>query len=134
MVIIFQVDGMKIIKECGNIIERRACFNLWAKIMAALNLLSWGVILLILIVTERAKPQFESFFDRFYKLKIRTSWDPEFVDYLFWLVIAGTIASSLGLILRGWRARRREDTSCCGLFLMGAISVLGLGGVIFFLL
>jgi len=125
---------MKIIKECGNVMERRACFDIWAKIMAGLNLLSWGVILLVLIITERAKPQFESFFDRCYKLKIRTSWDPEFVDYLLWLVIAGIIASTLGLILRGWRSRRRDDPSCFGLFVMGVLSALGLGGVVFFLL
>lgn len=118
----------------NNKTDRRGRRDVWTRLLTLFNVLSWVVIVLILIVTERAKPEFESFFDRFYRLDVRTWWDIEFVKYLFWLAFAGSIMSSVGLILSVARARRREDSSRFGLLLMGMLSVLGLGGVVFFLL
>ena len=114
--------------------ERRGKKDVWTRLLTLFNVLSWVVIVLILIVTERAKPEFESFFDRFYRLDIRTWWDIEFVRYLFWLAFAGSIMSSIGLLLSVTRARRRDDAGRFGLLLMGLFSVLGLGGIVFFLL
>ncbi|MCP4117330.1 MAG: hypothetical protein GY737_18430 [Desulfobacteraceae bacterium] len=118
----------------NNIRDRRGKKDAWTRLLTLFNALSWVVIALILIVTERAKPEFESFFDRVYRLDIRTWWDIEFVRYLFWLAFAGSIMSSIGLMLSVTRARRRDDASRFGLLLMGLFSVLGLGGVVFFLL
>ncbi len=117
-----------------NKIDRRGRRDVWTRLLTIFNVLSWVVIALILILTERAKPEFESFFDRIYRLDIRTWWDIEFVKYLFWLAFAGSIMSSIGLILSVTRGRRQEDTSRFGLLLMGLLSVIGLGGVVFFLL
>jgi len=117
-----------------NKIDRRGRRDVWTRLLTIFNVLSWVVIALILILTERAKPEFESFFDRIYRLDIRTWWDIEFVKYLFWLAFAGSIMSSIGLILSVTRGRRQEDTSRLGLLLMGLLSVIGLGGVVFFLL
>ena len=118
----------------NNTTDRRGRRDLWTRLLTLFNLLSWVIIALILIITERAKPEFESFFDRVYRLDIRTWWDIEFVKYLFWLAFAGSIMSSVGLILSVTRGRRQEDTSRLGLLLMGLLSVVGLGGVVFFLL
>lgn len=118
----------------NNSTDRRGRRDVWTRLLTLFNALSWIVIALILIVTERAKPEFESFFDRFYRLELRTWWDIEFVKCLFWLAFAGSIMSSIGLILSVTRARRQNDTSRFGLLLMGVLSVVGLGGVVFFLL
>ncbi len=120
--------------QLNNRTDRRGKKDVWTRLLAFFNVLSWGIIALILIVTERAKPEFVSFFDKFYELELRTWWDVEFVKYLFWLAFAGSIMSSVGLILSVTRARRQNDTSRLGLLLMGMLSVLGLGGVVFFLL
>jgi hypothetical protein len=117
-----------------NKIDRRGRRDVWTRLLTLFNILSWVIISLILIITERAKPEFESFFDRVYRLDIRTWWDIEFVKYLFWLAFVGSIMSSVGLILSVTRGRRQEDTSRLGLLLMGLLSVVGLGGVVFFLL
>ena len=124
---------MKTVQK-NNFKDRRGRRDVWTRLLTLFNALSWVVIVLILILTERAKPEFESFFDRFYRLDIRTWWDIEFVRYLFWLAFAGSIMSSVGLMLSVTRGRRRDDASRSGLMLMGLFSVLGLGGIVFFLL
>lgn len=69
------------------------------------------MMVLIFVVAERAKPQFESYFDRAYRLNIRNCWDVEFVYSLLWITMIGVLVSTTGLILSIFRARRREDSS-----------------------
>lgn len=115
-------------------IERRCGVDIWVKTLRFFNVSAWVLIGAVLIVFERARPQFESFFDRFYKLKLRTNWDIRFVDYLLWLVIAGIIISASGLLLSRIRARRKDDCKSVGLMSMGIISLGFLIGVELFLL
>ncbi len=112
--------------------ERRSSKDIWAKTMAFFNLLAWVMIAFILIVTERAKPQFESFFDRAYQLKLRTYWDMAFVDYLLYLTIIGLIISTSGLCLSLVRARRESDKIPVALLIMGSVSIAGIVGIFFF--
>ena len=58
---------------------------------------------------HRAQPEFETFFDKFYRLDLRTSWDMTFVQYLVATIIIGSIVSILGLGLSRFRARRETD-------------------------
>ena len=125
---------MKRSENFHNIKDRRGGVDFLARVLAVFNVLAWVVVVLILVVAERAKPQFESFFDRFYNLDVRTSWDLEFVQYLLWITMAGIVAGSLGLILGVVRARRRTDSSRFGLVIMGLLSLAGICGIVFFLL
>ena len=121
-------------KNSGNIGERRCKIDIWVKMLNLFNFLSWALIAVIFIVFERARPQFVSFFDRFYKLKLRVDWDIKFVDYLLWLVVVCIIISVLGLLLSFARARRKEDYNIYGLVFMGLLSLGFLVGVEVFLL
>jgi hypothetical protein len=62
-----------------------------------------------LLVFHRAQPEFETFFDKFYRLDLRTSWDMAFVQYLVATILLGSIVSILGLGLSRFRARRQTD-------------------------
>ncbi len=115
-------------------IERRCKIDIWVKTLNLVNFLAWILIVVILVVFERARPQFESFFDRFYKLKLRVNWDMKFIDYLIWLVAVCIIISISGLLLGLARARREEDCSTVGLLIMGLISLGFLIGVELFVL
>ncbi len=120
--------------QCShNIKDRRGGRDFLARVLAVFNVLAWAVVVLILVVAERAKPQFESFFDRYYHLDVRTDWDFTFVQYLLWITLAGIVVSSLGLILGVFRARRRTDPSRFGLVVMGLISLAGICGIVFLL-
>ena len=89
--------------------DRRKTKDFWARLLVKLNLISWGILILILFVFHRAQPEFESFFDRFYQLSLRTSWDVEYLYYLMIIVIAGVLVSIFGLVLGVFRGRRSKD-------------------------
>ncbi len=62
-----------------------------------------------MLVFHRAQPEFETFFDRFYQLDLRTAWDLRFLQYLLYLIFSGLAISILGVILAQFRARRKND-------------------------
>jgi len=70
---------------------------------------AWGGLFVSLLVFHRSQPEFETFFDKFYRLDLRTSWDMTFVQYLVATIILGAIVSILGLGLSRFRARRETD-------------------------
>ncbi|MEA1969079.1 MAG: hypothetical protein U9N77_12780 [Thermodesulfobacteriota bacterium] len=114
--------------------ERRCHQDIWTKVLFFFNYCVWILIVGILIVIEMARPQFETFFDRFYKLNLRTSWDTEVFIYLYYLVITGLIISTAGFVLTLGRARRKSDGNCISLLIMWLISITGLAVIKLFLL
>lgn len=116
----------------GNGADRRKRTDIWARLLTGFNAASWVIILAILIVTERAKPEFESFFDRFYRLDIRTTWDMAYVEYLLYLAVGGAGFSVVGLLLSMVRARRRTDRKRLSLLIAGIVSVVGIVCVLIF--
>lgn len=62
-----------------------------------------------LLIFHKAKPEFETFFDKFYGLSLRTTWDMKFVQYLIFTILLGLVVSILGLGLSRFRARRKTD-------------------------
>jgi hypothetical protein len=90
-------------------VERRQTTDLWAKLLFYLNIFAWIILVCMLFVFHRAQPEFESFFDRFYKLDLRTTWDIRYLNYLIYTVITGIIISLSGLVLGIFRGRRQND-------------------------
>lgn len=58
---------------------------------------------------HKAQPEFETVFDRFYQLDLRTNWDMQFVYYLTYAIVLGLACSLIGLGLSLFRARRETD-------------------------
>lgn len=105
----------------------------WSKLLAYFNWLAWIIVLLVLVTTECAKPQFETFFDRFYGLNLRTNWDLDFLKYLIVVSILGIIMSLLGGILNLARARRRNDFGILHISVMGIVSLIALIWAIYYI-
>ena len=89
--------------------ERRASKDVWAHLFIWLTYLVWAVLLVCLLVFHKAQPEFETFFDRFYQLNLRTYWDREFIRYLVYTAAFGLAVSLAGGFLALFRARRRTD-------------------------
>ncbi len=90
-------------------LERRQTKDFWAKFLFFLNIVAWIVLISLILVFHRAQPEFESFFDRFYKLDLRTTWDKTYLHYLIYTIITGMIISLSGLVLCMYRGRRQND-------------------------
>jgi hypothetical protein len=104
-------------------VDRRRQTDFWAGLLFKLNILSWALLLWILLVFHRAQPEFETLFDRFYHLSLRTSWDIQYLYYLTILAGSGIVISLFGLVLGFYRGRRRDDHKKA-LLMTGLISAI----------
>lgn len=89
--------------------ERRKKKDFGARLVIWTVFLAWGVLFVSLLVFHRAQPEFETFFDRFYQLTLRTHWDMKFAQYVVHTIILGLVVSGVGLGLSLVRARRKTD-------------------------
>jgi len=104
-------------------LDRRKTTDFWAKLLFYLNILAWILLIVILLIFHRAQPEFETLFDRFYQLKLRTNWDIQYLYYLIYMVIFGIFISIVGLLLGIFRGRRENDHKKA-LIITGIISMI----------
>lgn len=104
--------------------ERRKTKDFWASLLFYLNITAWVLLVGILLLFHQAQPEFESFFDRFYHLKVRTDWDLTYLNYLVYIVSAGIVISICGLVLGRFRGRRNSDHHKAALITIGVMSLL----------
>ena len=112
--------------------NRRKKKDIWSRIMVYTNFASWGLLISILLVFHRAQPEFETLFDRFYQLSLRTHWDSDYLYCLLILNTFGIILSLAGLILGAFRARRKED-HFRALVVTGITSMVLISAVLFWI-
>lgn len=91
-----------------------------------LSVSGWLVLLAALLVLAEAKPPVETFFERWYDLRLRNSWNLELARYIFYLMLLGLGTSLTGLAINSRRLRRKGDEWRVSLILVAAISLLGL--------
>lgn len=106
--------------------ERRKGPDLWVRLLTWTGLASGTSLVAVLFITAVAKPQVETFFDRFYNLHLRRSWDMELMQYIFYLLLVCLFCSLGGLIINSRRKRRKEDHIRASLIVMLCISIFGL--------
>ena len=73
--------------------DRRKTKDLKTRVFIILSFAAWVIFFVTLIVFHRAQPEYETVFDRFYSLDIRTEWDFRFLKYLAVSVILGLTVS-----------------------------------------
>ena len=106
-----------------DLFERRKQKDFWSKLLVFLNAFAWILVIIILFVFHRAQPEFESFFDRFYQIKLRTTWDVSYIYNLLYMVICTIPISFIGLGISLFRARRKSDSKIA-FVCMGIVSFL----------
>ena len=107
--------------------DRRKGPDIWIKSLSWIGVVGWLLMLVALAVVEKARPQFETFFDRwFLETNLRTTWDLEFARYFFYLMIVGLGISVVDLAINARRRRRKSDSYRISLVLLGLISVVSI--------
>ncbi len=98
-----------------------------------LRLLTWSNALAVislaaaLCIAAIAKPELGTFFDLYYKLQLRTTWNMDLIGYIGFMLILSCLASIAGLVFNSKRLRRRNDHIHSTLILSLIISLIGLG-------
>lgn len=90
-------------------IERRKSKDIWARLFLVINFIGLFVFFAALLVFHWAQPEFETLFDKFYQLDLRTQWNSTLVRYFAYTVVLGLGVSFCGLGLSLFRARRKTD-------------------------
>lgn len=91
-----------------------------------LSVTGWLILLTALFVLGEARPPVETFFERWYNIQLRASWNLELARYIYYLMLLGLATSLTGLAINSRRLRRKDDEWRISLMLVAAISLLGL--------
>ncbi len=89
--------------------DRRNITDFWARLLFYLNILAWMLLVFMLVIFHQAQPEFDTVFDRFYQLNLRTDWDIQYLYYLIYTVVFGIFTCLSGLLLGVFRGRREND-------------------------
>ncbi len=109
--------------------ERRKGPDLLLRLLTWSNAAAATALFAAICITAVAKPEVETFFDRFYRVNIyrRQHWDMLLVDYIAILLALSSLASILGLVINSRRRRRKNDYIRSTLVLCLLLSCAGLG-------
>lgn len=110
--------------------DRRRGPDGWIKFLQFASALVWGVLLIILLLIDKAKPEFENFFSRIFHLTLRLNWDVRLLNYAFRLSLLMLIFSGFAHLVNRRRCRRKGDKYSKSIIIMFFFS---LGVIIFYL-
>ncbi len=106
--------------------ERRKGPDIWLRMIQWIGLISWGLMLPLLYLIDRAKPEFETFFDKMFGLQVRSTWNLDVYRWAVMLMFFLLILSAVGLIINKTRNRRREDYYRINLIIIFLLSATGI--------
>jgi len=110
-------------------IDRRQGPDLLCKAIRAIGLFCSLLLVLSLLLIDRAKPRIETFFDRLLGVHLRTNWDNYLLEINLYVVAVILLLSLSGLLVNSFRTRRKSDHYSRTLLLLTIISSLA---IIFF--
>ncbi|WP_320042750.1 hypothetical protein [uncultured Desulfobacter sp.] len=89
--------------------DRRKSTDIFRLFFIWMNISACAGLIAAILIFHRAKPEFETFFDRFYHLQLRRYWDQDYVRFLVYVLGAGTLINAAGLLIARYRGRRSTD-------------------------
>lgn len=90
------------------------------------GIISWILISIILFITLIAKPDFESYMDTSFHIRLQNSWDVEIMQYAFLLLVLLFFFCMISIIVNLMRYRRKNDRFNKTLILNAAAAFIGI--------
>ncbi len=106
-------------------VERRKGPDIIVKIVWLVSAVSWLLIIIALAFADKAKPENETFFDRYLGKTARSYWDEELLRYAFIIFIINLIICIVGFVLNLQRQKRKTDKISKSIILLGIASLSG---------
>ncbi len=106
--------------------ERRKGPDLWVKLLGWFAIAGWFLMFMVLLIIDRAKPEHEDIFTKKANIEVRTTWNQELINYLFYLMIFGLCMSIIGLVINSRRHHRAKDRFRYTLIILVIISLFGI--------
>jgi hypothetical protein len=110
-------------------VERRKGPDLLVRSLTWANAVALLALIAAFFLTAMAKPEIETFFDRFYNVNLyrRPGWDMELMRYMIALFILSALTGVAGLIVNSRRRRRKQDYIRATLVVCLLASLVGVG-------
>ncbi|WLD56732.1 hypothetical protein NFC81_08285 [Salinispirillum sp. LH 10-3-1] len=105
--------------------ERRKGPDIIIKVTNFLSIAALILMLPPLIIIERARPEMESLFDRWFRVTVQAGWDLDVLQGAVLYIVAVFFLSAAGLVLNFMRHKRKDDRIRFTLMIPLAFSIFG---------
>jgi len=118
--------------EFDKRVDRRKGPDKWVYAVRYFGIIGWCLMLGALLIVDKARPETDAFIDKEFFSKIdipvvlRTAWDQELAQYIFYLMILGCCLSIAGLTINTQRNRRIDDGYKVYLIILSLLSIAGI--------
>jgi hypothetical protein len=90
-------------------VDSRKGPDLILRMIDIISVILWGFIIVNFAIILFAKPVGETFFDRFFSIKVRDYWDASLLQFSLILSLAQLFLSVFSLFLNSKRLKRKDD-------------------------
>jgi len=98
-----------------------------------ITLTAWVLLFVAIIFLGFARPGSDTFFDRYYRICLRSTWDDQLVTFYFVVMLLNFVVSSIGLFMNSRRMKRSTDEYRLSLIAVLLLSFLGILVYVLFL-
>jgi len=99
----------------------------WVTHMATiLSAVSWFFAITVWFVLDRAQPEKEHMFTRYFSVAVRENWDASLLPIALILLIASLVICIAAFIFNMLRQRRKTDKYKKSIIIIGAITLIGI--------
>ncbi len=106
--------------------EKRQGPDILVKWVRIARFFAWIMLGIFLVITDTAKPQTLTFWDRFLDVKIRGFWDQNLLFIAFIVAVILFIFSFVSILINAMRLKRKTDRLCISLLITLIISSIGI--------
>lgn len=100
--------------------------KIYTKIVIYMNILIWIISLVSAFLVDRARPPFETYFNRLKDLPVRKTWNTDLMSYAYYVFILMLIFSILSLILNIVAYKKEKFRLSITPFFLGLCSIYGI--------
>ena len=90
------------------------------------GIVSWVLIAIILFITLVAKPNYESFMNNSFHIRLNDVWDIQILQYVFLLLVLLFFFCMISIVINLMRYRRKSDRFNKTLILNAVASFIGI--------
>lgn len=90
------------------------------------GIVSWILISIVLFITLVAKPDFESYVDKSFHIRLQNSWDIDIMQYAFMLLVLLFFFCMISIVVNLMRCRRKRDKFNKTLILNAVAAFIGI--------
>lgn len=91
-----------------------------------LSVVGWALMFAALLVIGYAKPETQTFWDKWHDVSVRTTWNTDLVRWIFYFMIIGLGISISGIVASKLKQKRKYDSPPLNLFVLAAICIAGI--------